>query len=149
MPVADFVTRCRPWLPEQWDVRTFAAIAPAVQERARTLAEVAPMVRFLFEEPEIDDGAWNKWTGKLLAFGEILDGAADAFAGCPWEAAALHEVLAGVGEKAGVPSLAKAQAPVRLAVTGREVGPPLFESLELLGRDRTVDRIRRARQRLG
>lgn len=148
MPVDDFVARCRPWLPASWDPTTFAAIAPAVQERARTLVEVAPMVRFLFEEPETDDGAWTKWTGKLPAFGAILDGAAEAFAVCPWDAGALHEVLAGVGEKAGVPSLAKAQAPVRLAVTGRDVGPPLFESLELLGRDRALDRIRRARQRL-
>jgi glutamyl-tRNA synthetase len=146
--VDDFVARCRPWLPEEWDRGIFEAIAPAVQERARTLAEVAPMVRFLFEEPEIDDGAWKKWTGKLPAFGAILDGAAEAFAGCPWEAAALHDVLAEVGEQAGVPSLSKAQAPVRLAVTGRDVGPPLFESVELLGRDRTLDRIRRARRRL-
>ena len=41
--------------------------------------------------------------------------------------------------------LGKAQAPVRVAVTGRTVGPPLFESLEVLGRERTLDRLRAAR----
>jgi glutamyl-tRNA synthetase len=149
LSVQEFVARGGPWLPANWDRTVFEAIAPLVQERARTLAEVAPMVQFLFEEPALDEAAWKKWTGKLPAFGAILDGAAEAFADCPWEAPVLHDVLAGVGEKAGVPSLAKAQAPVRLAITGRDVGPPLFESLQLLGRETTLARIRAARQRLG
>jgi glutamyl-tRNA synthetase len=51
------------------------------------------------------------------------------------------------GEAAGL-KLAKAQAPVRVAVTGRTVGPPLFESLEVLGRERVQARIRAARARL-
>jgi glutamyl-tRNA synthetase len=45
--------------------------------------------------------------------------------------------------------LGKAQAPIRVAVTGRTVGPPLFESLEVLGRDETLARIDRALGRLG
>jgi glutamyl-tRNA synthetase len=53
-----------------------------------------------------------------------------------------------VGSEVGVPQLGKVQVPVRLAVTGRLVGPPLFESLEVLGRDRTLARLRAARARL-
>ena len=45
-------------------------------------------------------------------------------------------------------SLGKTQAPVRVAVTGRTVGLPLFESLQVLGRERTLLRIQRARERL-
>ena len=45
--------------------------------------------------------------------------------------------------------LGKAQAPIRVAVTGRTVGPPLFESLEVLGRDETLARVDRALERLG
>jgi glutamyl-tRNA synthetase len=52
------------------------------------------------------------------------------------------------GERAGVAQVGKAQAPIRLAVTGRSVGPPLWESLELLGRDRTLARIKQAIARL-
>jgi glutamyl-tRNA synthetase len=52
-----------------------------------------------------------------------------------------------VGERHGL-KLAKAQAPIRVAVTGRSVGPPLFESLAVLGRDRVLDRLRAARARL-
>ena len=79
---------------------------------------------------------------------DALTGVIDAYATCDWTAGVLHEELKGLGEKLGL-KLNKAQAPVRVAVTGRTVGPPLFESLELLGRERTLDRLRAALQRLG
>ena len=55
--------------------------------------------------------------------------------------------LEAVGAERGL-KLGKAQAPVRVAVTGRTVGLPLFESLEVLGRERTLTRLRAARLRL-
>jgi glutamyl-tRNA synthetase len=69
---------------------------------------------------------------------------ADSF---DWTASALHEALEAVAERQGS-KLGKAQAPVRVAVTGRTVGPPLFESLEVLGRERTMSRLRSARARV-
>ena len=59
----------------------------------------------------------------------------------------LKAALEEVGEARGL-KLGKAQAPVRVAVTGRTVGLPLFESLEVLGRERTLDRLRAARSRI-
>ena len=59
----------------------------------------------------------------------------------------LGEALEEVGAARGL-KLGKAQAPVRVAVTGRSVGLPLFESLEVLGRERTVARLRAARERI-
>jgi glutamyl-tRNA synthetase len=118
-----------------------------VQERAHTLAEVPSLIDWLFlEEPDIDPAAWAKAMSTDSA-GPLLDEAAAAFLDAPWEASALHARLAEVGERHGL-KLARAQAPVRVAVTGRTVGPPLFESLEALGRDRTLARLRRARARL-
>jgi glutamyl-tRNA synthetase len=58
-------------------------------------------------------------------------------------------VQAGLVNDEGQPQLSKAQAPVRVATTGRSVGPPLFESLEALGRDRTLSRLRAAVAELG
>jgi glutamyl-tRNA synthetase len=79
---------------------------------------------------------------------ELLDAAAEAFAAVPaWEAGPLKGALEEVGTARGL-KLGKAQAPVRVAVTGRSVGLPLFESLEVLGRDRTLARVRAARDRL-
>ena len=60
---------------------------------------------------------------------------------------ALEETLFGFGEAHGI-AKGKAQAPVRVAVTGRSVGPPLLESLLVLGRPRTLARLQAARDRL-
>ena len=70
----------------------------------------------------------------------LLVDVVDAYRTAPWAAEALHAATAEVGERHGM-KLAKAQAPVRAAVTGRTVGPPLFESLELLGRDEVLARL--------
>jgi glutamyl-tRNA synthetase len=45
--------------------------------------------------------------------------------------------------------LGKTQAPIRVAMTGRTVGPPLFESIEILGRDETIRRLQKSLSRLG
>jgi glutamyl-tRNA synthetase len=58
-------------------------------------------------------------------------------------------VAAGITKEDGSPQMAKASGPVRVAVTGRRVGPPLWESLEALGADRTLARLGAARGRLG
>ncbi len=65
-----------------------------------------------------------------------------------WTAATIRDATVAAGEDAGVANLREAQAPIRLAVTGRSVGPPLLESLVVLGRDRTVARLAAATRRL-
>jgi len=78
---------------------------------------------------------------------KVLDDAIGEYAECEWETEVLHDVTLAIGERHGL-KLAKAQAPIRVAVTGRTVGPPLFESLHVLGREPTLARLRAARQRL-
>ena len=83
-----------------------------------------------------------------LAAGLLTDAMA-AYASMPrWEAGELHAVTLACGEARGV-KLGKAQAPIRVAATGKSVGPPLFESLEVLGRDEVLGRLRAALARLG
>jgi glutamyl-tRNA synthetase len=65
----------------------------------------------------------------------------------PWEPQALKERLAAIGAAYGR-KLSAAQAPIRVAVTGRSVGLPLFESLALLGKPVTMRRLRAAQERL-
>ena len=66
-----------------------------------------------------------------------------AYADAEWERDALKETTEAVGEAYDLkPS--KAQAPLRVAVTGRSVGPPLYESIVLLGRDETIRRLQAA-----
>jgi glutamyl-tRNA synthetase len=140
----EFVERAQTWLAERW-----APVGALVQERARTLADVYAMSGFLFlPEPPLDQQAWEKGLRQQPAFRTLLAGALEAYGECGWDPETLKNVTLGVGEAAGVPQLGKAQAPIRLAVTGRSVGPPLFESLVALGRERTLARLRSALARL-
>ena len=138
-----------PWAPEDFDADAFARLAPLVQERVKTLGEVPGMVDFLFlPEPVIDEKSWAKRVERGAFARELLAGALDAFGSCPWDAETLHQVTAALGEKHGL-GLGKAQFPIRVAVMGRDVGPPLFESMVVLGRERVLDRVRSALARLG
>ncbi|MET8832955.1 glutamate--tRNA ligase [Micromonospora sp. NPDC004540] len=159
LPVEDFITECQPWLtgtgtiapppwqPEEFDPAAFAAVAPLAQTRIAVLSEIVPNVDFLFlADPLIDEAAWAKAMKEGAA--DLLDAAIAAFEALEsWDAESLKSTLEAVGAERGL-KLGKAQAPVRVAVTGRTVGLPLFESLEVLGRDRTLTRLRAARVRL-
>jgi glutamyl-tRNA synthetase len=155
MSLADFIAACQPglkglaapWPPERFDEEKFAAAAPLVQTRAAVLGEVPALVDFLFlESPPIDEQAWAAamrdpgpaiLEETLAAYEQLLDWAPEALR------ARLEEIGAAHGKK-----LAVAQAPIRVAVTGRSVGLPLFESLALLGKPATLDRLRSTLTRL-
>ncbi len=150
LSVDDFTTACLPWLsppfapwaPGDFDPKAFAAVAPLAQTRITVLSEIVALVDFLFlPEPAVDEAAWAKAMKDGAA--ELLAAATAAFEGCAWDAESLKGALEAVGAERGL-KLGKAQAPVRVAVTGRAVGLPLFESLEVLGRDRTLARLRAA-----
>lgn len=147
LPVEDFIARCAPWVPEGWrDSDVFRTMAPLVQERVKRLDEVPGMVDFLFtDEPTVDDAAWAKAMKSPAA--EVLDGVIAAYGTVAWDAESLKTAAEAVGEQFGLkPS--NAQAPVRAAITGRSVGPPLYDSIALLGRDRTIARLQAARATL-
>jgi glutamyl-tRNA synthetase len=114
--------------------------APLVQERSRTLNEAASMLRFLFEELEPNDRATKLVSGQ----GEYLGVVADRLeALAEWTVDSIKEALESLAEERGL-SKTKAFQPVRAAVTFSNISPPLFESLALLGRERSVERLRRA-----
>jgi glutamyl-tRNA synthetase len=145
----DFVAAAGPYLQDAVpfvDYEIFEEIAPVVQERVEVLSDVGPMIDFLFvREPVIDDAAWGKHMKGPAA--EILDGVLRLFSECDWTAESIKQAVVAVGEGLGL-GLTKTHFPVRVAVTGKAVGPPLFESLEVLGREPTLERLRAARSRL-
>ena len=104
------------------------------------LSEVTTMVDFLFlPRPVIDEASWAVLEANASA-PAILQAALDTYLECPWTAAELHEATQALSDAMGL-KLGKAQAPIRIAVTGRRVGPPLFESMELLGRAAVLERV--------
>jgi glutamyl-tRNA synthetase len=124
------------WLKEQgntWPQETVHATAPLVQEKIEKFSQYPDFVRFLFEDVS-PDGADPR----------ICAAAFERLAAVePWEATRLEEALRALAEELGEKPR-NAFAPIRLAITGSKVSPGLFESLELLGRDRSLARLREA-----
>ena len=79
---------------------------------------------------------------------EVLSDFTAAIATAEWNHDSLKGILETWTETNGL-KLGKTQAPIRVAITGRTVGPPLFESLEILGRDETIRRLTAGIARLG
>ncbi|MFD5796768.1 glutamate--tRNA ligase [Streptomyces diastatochromogenes] len=148
LDVKEFTERCRPWLkapfapwaPEAFDEAKWEAIAPHAQTRLKVLSEITDNVDFLFlPEPAYDEASWTK--AMKEGSDALLRTAREKLESADWTSAeALKEAVLAAGEAHGL-KLGKAQAPVRVAVTGRTVGLPLFESLEVLGKDATLARI--------
>jgi glutamyl-tRNA synthetase len=145
MPLEEYTAAVARHLGREPDERLRAACAIA-QEKAQTLAEVWPLVRFLFEEPAPDPKAWSKVmkddSGALL---EAVVRALEPLEPFEPEAieAALAPLLARFDVKPG-----RLYQPIRVAVTGGSVSPGIFESLAALGRQRSLERIEMALQRL-
>ena len=153
---ADFVERARPWVapwssawrPEtpppyredEFDEALFARVAPLVKERVTTLGEVPGLVAFLFTEPVLDEAAVASVIGADPLATVLLAAARERLTEIDFDAPTLHAAVLELGEALGW-KLRQAQAPLRVAVTGTRVGLPLFESLELLGRERVLARL--------
>nr|WP_158709377.1 MULTISPECIES: glutamate--tRNA ligase [unclassified Streptomyces] len=148
LDVKDFTERCAPWLkapfapwaPEDFDESKWQAIAPHAQTRLKVLSEITDNVDFLFlPEPVFDEASWTK--AMKEGSDALLRTAREKLESADWTSPdSLKEAVLAAGEAHGL-KLGKAQAPVRVAVTGRTVGLPLFESLQILGKDTTLARI--------
>ena len=120
------------------------AAAPLVQERSTVLSDAALMLRFLFVDeasfaPDGDAAAKNLGVDALPVLEAALTSvdALDKWTASEIETALKEALVDGLGLKPR-----KAFGPVRVAVTGRTVSPPLYESMELLGRERSLARLR-------
>jgi glutamyl-tRNA synthetase len=158
---ADFVDRITPFLervdmvatpPSADQAALIEAAAPLIQTRISRLTEAVGMLSFLFAR---DDGGFKVEpddAAKVLTpdARPVLQAAEGALAAVePWT----HEAIEAALKEALVDGLGlaprKAFAPVRVAVTGKRVSPPLYESIELLGRERTLHRLAAAVKSIG
>jgi glutamyl-tRNA synthetase len=142
--LAEFAGRVRPLGADA--LSSLRAAAPLVQERSETLAQAFEMLEFLLvddAEFAVDEAAAAK---QLSAEQQpVVTATLSAVESLPsWDAAAIEEALrAALVDGLGLKPR-NAFGPVRVAVTGRTVSPPLFESMELLGRERSLARLRAA-----
>jgi glutamyl-tRNA synthetase len=139
LPPDDYADRVVTYLREQgidWDEDLVRRATPLVQEKIETLSQFPDYVRFLFEDVAPDPA---------LLDGRVLEAAAEALAGLePFDAEPIEQALRELAQRLELKPR-EAFQPIRVAVTGSKVSPGLFESIELLGRDRSLDRLRAAR----
>ena len=156
LPQEEFAQRMIPFLatagvlpeqPSEEQLAVLRAAVPLVQERMDTLSESEEMLGFLFVSEDLftvdPDAAAKVLNGDAVA---VLDAASKALADVEWtteaiEAALRASLIDGLGLKPK-----NAFGPVRVAISGRRISPPLFESLELLGRNKSLHRLERARR---
>ena len=151
----EFQRRVRPYLVSagllsdpatEAQLRLLSGAAPLVQERMNVLSEAAGLLRFLFTAEQDftvePDSAAKVFDDSAVP---ILHAAAQALGALPnWAAAEIEVALkTALVEELGIKPR-KAFAPIRVAVCGRTVSPPLYESLELLGRERSLLRLNAA-----
>jgi glutamyl-tRNA synthetase len=146
LPVREYVEAVASWLGREPDERLRAACGIA-QEKAQTLAEVWPLIRFAVDGPADDPDAWEKVMTPEAR--PRLEAALEALREVPgFEVPEIEAALRGVVERLGVKPKDVFQ-PIRVAITGSTVSPGIFESLAVLGRDESVARIERALARMG
>lgn len=163
LEVEDFTYRLVPFLAEaglvsdasfseltEREREILTAGAPLIQTRVQALSETVGMLGFFFvadAEMEMEPKAWKTLKGES---GHVLETAVELLSQVSeveWTAAHVEQVLrAALIEEMGLkPRLAF--GPVRVATSGRQVSPPLFESLEILGKESTLTRLRLAKER--
>jgi glutamyl-tRNA synthetase len=144
----DLAARCLPFLTHAGlspEPVTLRRAMPLVRERMKRLTEAVGLLRFLFtddlapSEKAVDLMA-KAPDGYLAAAGERLSAVE------PWTAEPIKQALDELSQRFEL-NRTKGWQPIRAAVTGSNVSPPLPESLELLGREATVERVRAAAQR--
>lgn len=145
-----FIDRSRPFLADRGlgdvDPEALAHLAPLVQDRVSTLAEAASALQFLRDPGDPVAEQW-KAVASEPSSDAILESAATRLGSCEWTVQAIEGEMRSLAEEVGRP-LRRAQAPVRVAVTGSTVGLPLFDSLFVLGREEALRRVSRAARRL-
>ena len=104
------------------------------------------MVRFLFDV-DYDEESWKKVLGHERA-PEVLGAAVSTLTDVDvWEHGSIEQALRGMLERLGMGARRGLQ-PIRVAVTGSSISPPLFESLAVLGKEETLRRLHDVRERL-
>jgi glutamyl-tRNA synthetase len=140
LPVDEYAERLNAYLREQgvdWAEDRIGAAAPLVQEKIARLGEFSGFAGFLFHDVEPDPELLDK---RILGFAETALERTE-----PWSATDIEVTLKRLCDELGEKPRT-VYLPIRVAVTGSRVSPGLYESLELLGKETSLDRIRAARE---
>ena len=141
-----------PWPSERYDRDIVQPLAGEIQQRIAHLDEAAGWIDWILRPDVVyDEKAWNKAIVKGRAAAQVLEAVEVRLAGDDFTSAErLEAIVMGVGDELteSIGARVRSQPPVRVALTGRGAGLPLWEPMLLLGKDETLSRVRKARSRL-
>jgi glutamyl-tRNA synthetase len=150
LSVDELVRRLEPFVPAEWDRQLLKRIVPHIQERMKTLKDAKDQIAFLFAAHLVHDGV--SLTPKKRDAASTIEALATVTVPLryaePFTKTTIESALHAAAQERGWP-LGDMNMAVRVAVTGRTIGPPLYESLEILGKDKTLERIEQAQEILG
>jgi glutamyl-tRNA synthetase len=149
LSVDELVRRLEPFVPAEWDRAILTRIAPHIQERMKTLKDAKDQIRFLFTD---DIGYESKLlipkkSDRVSTVESLARARAILTQLEPFNGAVIQPALEGLAEQLGW-SRRDLNGAIRIAITGRDVGPPLYESLEVLGKEKSLKRIEMAQELL-
>ncbi|HTU13774.1 MAG TPA: glutamate--tRNA ligase [Solirubrobacterales bacterium] len=138
LPLGEYTAAVAAFTGREPDEKLGEACAIA-QEKAQTVAEVWPLIRFIFEEPVEDEKAWRKIMKNDA--GTALEAVKEALRPLDqFTAEAVEGVIGPIPERLDLKP-GKVYQPIRVAITGTTVSPGIFESVAVLGKDETIARI--------
>jgi glutamyl-tRNA synthetase len=144
LPPAELAERLRDWLRLRGlpggDDRRLEQAVEAAREKAQTLAELYDLIAFAFRPLEIDEAAWGKVMAKDGARAKLERARAALLEAEPFDEQQVEAALRAVADELEAKPGAVFQ-PIRVAVTGRTISVGIFETLVLLGKDESLNRI--------
>jgi len=148
LSVEQLIARLEPFVPRAWDRAVLAKAVPLIHERMRTLVVARDQLDFLFNDVSPDPALVIQENDRAKSI-RVLARTEAALRALPsFDTAAIKAAIEAIAAELGW-KIKPVTLVIRAAITGRRVGPPLYESIELLGKEKSLARLARAQDLLG
>jgi glutamyl-tRNA synthetase len=148
LSVPQLIARLEPFVPKEWDRATLAKAVPLIHERMKTLAEAHDQLDFFFNDVSLDAAVLVQENDRAKSI-RVLARTEAALRALPsFDTAGIKAAIEAIAAELNW-KLKPVTLVIRAAVTGKRIGPPLYESIGLLGKEKSLARIARAQDLLG
>ena len=138
--ILEWAKRFKKEIPEEFTKSSGVEVLELIKERLKIFSEVPELVSYFYKDPEYDEKLLLKFAKERSKAIEILNGFKDSFKDVAWEEAQLDKVSHDLLEKGGYKPK-EAFMTLRVAVSGVTATPPIFETLDSLGKEVSLRRI--------
>jgi len=145
MSDGELTKRLEEFLVDHPSKNKITPVIPLIKERIKKLSDFIPLTDFLWEEPEYEKEIFYK---VISENGKVISGLAKIVENMekmerPWKAEIFEKIFRSLGDELVISPTQMFQL-IRVAISGQSVTPPLFESIQILGEEETISRIKKA-----